>query len=239
MTERVLEVNNLTGGYGKVQILNGIDLHVNKNEITTIIGPNGSGKSTFLKVVFGLATYYAGDIKYNNEDISGIRTDLLVKQGISYVPQLDNVFPTLTIQENLEMGAYQFKELPEDNLEHVYTIFDELKQRKHDLANTLSGGMRQMLALGRALMANPNLILLDEPTAALSPIYVTQILDKVTELRDNGVTILLVEQNAKAALKKSDRGYVFANGEVVHTDTADSMLNDPKISEYFLGIVKD
>lgn len=236
--ENLLSTKDLRGGYGSVQILNGVDIEVEPNEIVTIIGPNGSGKSTFLKVIFGLATYYDGEIKYENENISSVRTDLLVKKGISYVPQVENVFPSLTIHENLEMGAYLFKSKDiQDDLEHVYQLFPDLVPRKHDLTNTLSGGQRQMLALGRAMMTKPKFMFLDEPTAALSPIYVKQILDKIVELRDEEkLTILLVEQNAKSALKISDYGYILANGKVVYHNKAEELLIDKKINEYFLGV---
>ncbi|MHA2028398.1 MAG: ABC transporter ATP-binding protein [Candidatus Kariarchaeaceae archaeon] len=235
----ILEVNDLQGGYGSVQIINGISLTVKPREFITVIGPNGSGKSTFLKIIFGLATYYSGDVYYQSNLVNEERTDILVKNGMSYVPQVNNVFPNLTITENLEMGAYTFSHDLVDDIENVFSIFEDLKPRRNDLANTLSGGQRQMLALGRALMSKPKMLILDEPTAALSPLYIQNILDKIEELREAGMTILLVEQNAKSSLKRSDRGYIFANGKVVHEDNADSILNDPKINEYFLGFAGD
>jgi len=234
-SEYMLKVEDLYGGYGSVQIINGIDFEIKRKEFITIIGPNGSGKSTFVKILFGLATHYSGDVFYDNRNVTRERTDVLVKNGISYVPQVDNVFPNLNIIENLEMGGYTNEEKVEENIEKVFNIFEDLVPRKTDLANTLSGGQRQMLALGRALMSDPKMLLLDEPTAALSPLYIQMILEKIEELRDSGVTVLLVEQNAKSALKRSDRGYIFANGKVVHTSDADEILNDPKINEYFLG----
>ncbi|MCH8906997.1 MAG: ABC transporter ATP-binding protein [Candidatus Heimdallarchaeota archaeon] len=239
MSKTILEIDNLQGGYGKVQILNDISLDLNEGEIVTIIGPNGSGKSTFIKVLYGLATYYSGTVTYNSEDVTGFRTDILVKKGISYVPQVDNVFPNLSVLENLEMGAYLMDHDLSDDIEKVFSIFDDLKPKKHDPAETLSGGQRQMLALGRALMTNPKVLLLDEPTAALSPLLVQSILDKIEELRDDGATILLIEQNAKSALKRSDRGYIFANGRVVHTEDASTILNDKNINKYFLGFSED
>lgn len=228
--------NKINGGYGSVQIIYDIDLVVGKQEIVTIIGPNGCGKSTFLKVAFGLATLYKGNIIYFDEDISGVRTDQLVNKGLSYVPQVNNIFPDLTILENLEMGGYRIKENISDDIERVFQIFPELKERRFELAANLSGGQRQMLALGRALMTRPKMMLLDEPTAALSPIFVQEILDKVTALRDDGMSILLVEQNAKSALRKSDYGYVFAHGELVYEDDADKILNNKNIGELFLGV---
>ncbi len=235
----ILTVEHLSGGYGSIHILYDISLHLGKQEIVTIIGPNGSGKSTFLKVVFGLATLYDGRIVYDSQDVTGFRTDQLVKMGISYVPQVENVFPNLTIRENLEIGAYRIDDDISDDMEFVFSIFPELKRRQYDLTATLSGGQRQMLALGRALMGRPKLLLLDEPTAALSPAYIKLILEKIRELRDNGVSILLVEQNARSALLSSDRGYIFASGRVVHEARAKSLLTDPKVNEYFLGVVSE
>ncbi len=235
----ILRVDNLSGGYGSIHILYDISLHLGKQEIVTIIGPNGSGKSTFLKVIFGLATLYEGTVSYDDQDVTNFRTDELVKMGISYVPQVENVFPNLTIRENLEIGAYRIDDDISDDMEFVFSIFPELKRRQYDLTATLSGGQRQMLALGRALMGRPKLLLLDEPTAALSPAYIKLILEKIRELRDNGVSILLVEQNARSALLSSDRGYIFASGRVVHQAKAKSLLNDPKVNEYFLGVVSE
>ncbi len=236
---KALEVIGINGGYGSVQILFDIDLAVGKQEIVTIIGPNGCGKSTFLKVIFGLANRYSGGIKYFGSDVSNEKTDKLVNMGMSYVPQVNNVFPDLTILENLEMGGYRLNDDISDDMEKVFQIFPELKERKFELASNLSGGQRQMLALGRALMTRPQMMLLDEPTAALSPIFVQEILDKVSALRDDGMSILLVEQNAKSALRHSDYGYVFAHGELVYEDVAESILTNKNIGELFLGVAKD
>jgi branched-chain amino acid transport system ATP-binding protein len=234
---KVLEVMGLEGGYGTVQILNGIDLHVDEGEFITIIGPNGCGKSTFLKVLFGLATHQAGVVLHNNIDVSGWRTDKLVGLGVAYVPQVDNVFPSLSVRENLEMGGVWLppKEL-ETRIKRSCAMFPELEPRMNDLAATLSGGERQMVAISRALVSNPKFLLLDEPTAALSPKYQQQILANIDGLRDQGISVLVVEQNARLSLARSDRGYIFSNGTVVHTGNAQSILNDPKIGEYFLGL---
>ncbi len=236
---KALEVIGINGGYGSVQILFDIDLVVGKQEIVTIIGPNGCGKSTFLKVIFGLANRYSGGVNYFGSDVANEKTDKLVKMGLSYVPQVNNVFPDLTILENLEMGGYRLNDDISDDMEKVFQIFPELKERKFELASNLSGGQRQMLALGRALMTRPRMMLLDEPTAALSPIFVQEILDKVSALRDDGMSILLVEQNAKSALRHSDYGYVFAHGELVYEDVAESILTNKNIGELFLGVAKD
>ena len=232
----VLEVTDLQGGYGAVRILNGIDLYVEEGEFVTIIGPNGSGKSTFLKVLFGLATLHGGTVVHNRTDVSGWRTDRLVKRGIAYVPQVDNVFPSLSVRENLQMGGIQ---LPARKLtsgiNRACEMFPDLVPRMHDLAASLSGGERQMLAISRALISDPAFLLLDEPTAALSPKYQQQILANIDALRSNGISVLLVEQNARLSLARSDRGYIFSGGKVVHTGKADRILDDPNIGAYFLG----
>ena len=228
----------ISGGYGSVKIIDKIDVGVRRGHITTIIGPNGSGKSTFLKVIFGLATKYEGKMFYNYRDITDYRTDRKVKAGIAYVPQVQNVFPTLSVEENLLMGS--LGGLPgdeiNDQMDEIYGIFTDLIPRKNDLAESLSGGQRQMLALGRALMPKPKLLLLDEPTAALSPQYVKYIFSKIIELRDTAdVAILIVEQNAKTSLENSEYGYIFADGKVLHHATGEELLNDPDIGKHFLG----
>ena len=172
---RVLDVKGLNGGYGSVQILYDIDLYVEEGEFVTIIGPNGCGKSTFIKTIFGISTYYSGDVIHDEEDVSGWRTDQLVNRGIAYVPQVDNVFPSLTIYENLQMGGNNLSNLVlNKRIERALNMFPDLKERVHDLAASLSGGERQMLAISRALISNPKFLLLDEPTAALSPLYQQQ-----------------------------------------------------------------
>ena len=181
---RVLDVKGLNGGYGSVQILYDIDLHVEEGEFVTIIGPNGCGKSTFIKTIFGIASYYSGDVLHNEEDVSGWRTDQLVNRGIAYVPQVDNVFPSLTIYENLQMGGNSLSNLVlNQRIERALNMFPDLKERVHDLAASLSGGERQMLAISRALISNPKFLLLDEPTAALSPLYQQQIIERIDALR--------------------------------------------------------
>lgn len=233
----VLDVKGLEAGYGSVQILNGIDLHVNSGEFVTIIGPNGCGKSTFLKAIFGLATHYRGWVQHNGMDVAGWRTDRLVERGIAYVPQVDNVFPSLTVRENMQMGGIRLSSNRlADGIGRVCWTFPDLEPRISDLAASLSGGERQMLAISRALISNPSFLLLDEPTAALSPKYQQQIMGCIDSLRDQGLTVLLVEQNARLSLARSDRGYIFSGGKVVHTGSADTILDDPHIGEYFLGV---
>jgi len=237
---KILDVKGLEGGYGTVQILHGIDLYVDEGEFVTIIGPNGCGKSTFIKVIFGIATHYNGDVLYKNESISNWRTDQLVNNGIAYVPQVDNVFPSLSIFENLQMGGNNMPtKVLNERIEEALNMFPDLKTRIHDLAASLSGGERQMLAISRALISKPKFLLLDEPTAALSPLYQSQIIEKIDKLRETGITILIVEQNARLSLARSDRGYIFANGKVVHSGDAKDILNDPEIGEYFLGNKSD
>ena len=234
---KILEVKDLEGGYANVKILNGIDLYVNEGEFVTIIGPNGCGKSTFLKVLCGLATHHKGTVLHNSVDVSGWRTDRLVDRGIAYVPQVDNVFPSLSVRENLQMGGIKLaaKKLTAC-IERACRMFPDLEPRMNDLAAALSGGERQMLAISRALISEPTFLLLDEPTAALSPRYQQQILANIDALRSDGISVLLVEQNARLSLSRSDRGYIFSGGKVVHTGSAKSIVNDPNIGDYFLGL---
>ena len=233
---RVLEVRGLEGGYGAVQILYGIDMHVDEGEFVTIIGPNGCGKSTLIKTIFGIASYYSGDVEYRGQDVSGWRTDQLVNHGIAYVPQVDTVFPSLSVKENLQMGGNALSNrVLNERIERAIDMFPDLRSREYDLAASLSGGERQMLAISRALISDPKFLLLDEPTAALSPLYQQQIIERIDSVREQGITILIVEQNARLSLARSDRGYIMANGKVVHSGDAQHILTDPEIGEYFLG----
>ena len=237
---KILEVTGLEGGYGKVQIMNNVDLYGDQGDCVTVIGPNGCGKSTFIKLIFGIATYYKGSVKHKGEEVSGWRTDSLVNRGIAYVPQVDNVFPSLSVRENLEMGGINLSiPILEERITRSLEMFEDLKPRMNDVAASLSGGQRQMLAISRALISDPDFLLLDEPTAALSPLYQQQIIERIDALRAKGITVLIVEQNARLSLARSDRGYIFANGQVVHTDKASKILVDPHINEYFLGTKKD
>ena len=237
---RWLDVKNVEGGYGSVKIIHGIDMHVDEGEFVTIIGPNGCGKSTLIKIIFGIATYYGGKVEHKGEDVSGWRTDRLATRGIAYVPQVDNVYPSLSVEENLQMGGNSLSSsLLNERIGHALDMFPDLKDRTHDLAASLSGGERQMLAIGRALINQPDFLLLDEPTAALSPLYQQQIIERIDALREVGITVLIVEQNARLSLARSDRGYILSNGKVVHTGNAEEILNDPHINEYFLGTKGD
>jgi ABC-type branched-subunit amino acid transport system ATPase component len=231
----LLDIRDLYSGYREVDILKGINLTVDSGEMVVIVGPNGAGKSTVLKSLFGLATVRQGSILFNNQSIVNLRSDKLVRAGICYVPQTQNVFPTLSVQENLEMGAFVRKDDFRGQIGKIYDLFPPLKEKRSQPAGTLSGGQRQMVAMGRALMVDPKLLLLDEPTAGLSPLYVDQIFAIIDDINKLGVSILMVEQNAKPALRMADRGYVLAMGTNRYEDTGPNLLNNPQIAEMFLG----
>lgn len=230
-----LEILDVYGGYGEADILNGVTLRVDPGEIVVVVGPNGAGKSTVMKAVFGLVQIRKGDIRFGGDTVVGLKTEAIVRRGISYVPQVDNVFPSLTVEENLDMGAFIRNDDYSANLDRVYELFPPLKERRRQPAGTLSGGQRQMVAMGRALMVDPKLLLLDEPTAGLSPKFVDEILSLVKEINDGGVGLLIVEQNAKNALELAHRGYVLAMGRNRHEDTGRGLLADKRIAEMFLG----
>ena len=204
--------------------------------MVTVIGPNGSGKSTTIKAIFGLADVSGGSIRLHGEDITGERADRLIQMGIGYVPQAGNIFPTLSVRENVEMGAFTLSGDVRANIEQVQELFPLLRERWKGNAGQLSGGQRQMLALARALVAEPSVLLLDEPTAGLAPQIVDQVLDQIREINATGVSILLVEQNAIKALRHSDRAYVFARGRNFFDDAADALLKNPDIGRVFLGL---
>jgi len=238
-SNKILEVNNVFSGYGEIEILHGVSIDVYENEIVTIIGPNGCGKSTLMKTIFGLLRPTSGSIEFmiNNimTPIHNYDTENLIKIGLSYVPQSDNVFPSLSIRENLEMGAFIKQEGMDESIESMYELFPILKDKKDDPANQLSGGQRQMLAFARAMMLKPKLIILDEPSAGLAPNLVTSVFDTIKTIHEAGVSILMVEQNAKAALERSNRGYVLATGENKATDTGKKLLNNKEIASLYLG----
>lgn len=238
--ETVIETVNLNSGYGKLQILRDINISLGKGELVTIIGPNGSGKSTLIKTIIGLVTPWSGDVIINNEiNVAGMKPYEIIKSGIpiNYVPQVSNVFPTLSIRENLHLGALprQDKENIDADLQKMFDLFPILQERIDQKAALLSGGERQMLALARALMSNPDIILLDEPTAALAPFLADEIFAKILALKKLKISILLVEQRASRALKISDRGYVLVSGEVAYHDKAQHLLNNEKVGELYLG----
>ncbi len=231
----LLQVEEVYGGYGGVDILNGVDLRVEDGEIVVIVGPNGAGKSTAMKAVVGLVKVRQGHVRFDGHEVTGKRPDEVAKLRVCYVPQEKNVFPTLTVHENLEMGAFLRDDDYSKQLEAVYDIFPPLVEKRRQPAGSLSGGQRQMVAMGRALMLEPKLLLLDEPTAGLSPLFTDMIFYKVKEINATGVAILMVEQNAKDALALADRGYVLALGRNRHEDTGANLLANREVAEMFLG----
>jgi neutral amino acid transport system ATP-binding protein len=231
----LLAIDNVVAGYvAEVDILNGVTVHVKEGEIVTIVGPNGAGKSTLIKTVFGLLHPRSGRVVFEGEDIAGLKPHECTQRGLSYVPQLDNVFPTLTVEENLEMGSLDHSKAREQ-MERIYTLFPRLGERKTQAAGTMSGGERQMVAMGRALMPDPKVLLLDEPSAGLAPAFVDAIFEKVADINRAGVTIVMVEQNARRALAMSNRGYVLDLGQDRFEGPGDELLNDPKVAELYLG----
>ncbi|MFB6178292.1 MAG: ABC transporter ATP-binding protein [Halorientalis sp.] len=234
-SESLLTVRNLDAGYGDLQILEDVDLDVQDEEYVTIVGPNGAGKSTVMKSVFGLTTYMGGTVIFADEPIHGRSPEEIIHHGIGYVPQNDNVFGSLTVHENLEMGAYILDEVPQDALRAVYDRFPILEERQTQKAGTLSGGQQQMLAMGRALMLEPDLLLLDEPSAGLAPDLVEEMFDRIDRINDSGTAILMVEQNAKEALRRCDRGYVLVQGQNRYEDEGETLLSDPEVRQQFLG----
>jgi ABC-type branched-subunit amino acid transport system ATPase component len=217
-----------------VDILNGVSIKAREGEIVTIVGPNGAGKSTLIKSVFGLLTPRSGRVVFRGEDIAGMRPHSIARKGLSYVPQLDNVFQSLTVEENLRMGALKSGRARE-HMERMYELFPRLGERKNQAAGTMSGGERQMVAMARALMPDPKVLLLDEPSAGLAPAFVDAIFEKVEEVNRSGVTILMVEQNARRALGMSHRGYVLDLGVDRFEGPGKDLLDDPKVAELYLG----
>ncbi|MDS0300570.1 ABC transporter ATP-binding protein [Halogeometricum sp. S1BR25-6] len=231
----LLNVSALDAGYGDLRVLSNVDLHVDPGEYVAIVGPNGAGKSTAMKAVFGLADRQGGAITFDGTDITDHPPESVIREGLSYVPQVDNVFPSLTVAENLRLGAYILDEQPEARREAVFERFPVLRDKLDANAGTLSGGQQQMLAMGCALMLDPDLLLLDEPSAGLSPDLVTEMFDRVDAVNEAGTAVLMVEQNAKEALRRCDRGYVLANGENRYEGSGDDLLDDEEVRRQFLG----
>jgi branched-chain amino acid transport system ATP-binding protein len=231
----LLDVSSLDAGYGDLQVLDSVDLHVDAGEYVTIVGPNGAGKSTAMKAVFGLADRQGGSITFDGEDITRLPPESVIREGISYVPQVENVFPSLTVAENLRIGAYVLDEQPAERREAVFERFSVLEERLDVNAGTLSGGQQQMLAMGCALMLDPDLLMLDEPSAGLAPDLVDGMFDRVDAVNDAGTAVLMVEQNAKEALRRCDRGYVLASGENRYEGPGDELLDDEEVRRQFLG----
>lgn len=231
----ILKIENITVGYTEVDILHQVNLQVRVGEIVSIVGPNGAGKSTLLKTIFGLLRPRQGTVLLNNQDITGLKPETIVRRGISYVPQVNNVFPSMTIQENLEMGAFIRTDDYTQRIEQVYELFPILRERKKDKVGQLSGGQRQMVAMGRALMLDPQVLLLDEPSAGLAPLLVSHIFEQIEVINSTGVAIVIVEQNARQALKMAHYGYVLAMGRNVLDDKGKSLLENEEIGRLYLG----
>ncbi|HCJ66644.1 MAG TPA: ABC transporter ATP-binding protein [Elusimicrobia bacterium] len=231
----MLELFNIHTYYGEIEALKGINLKVEEGEIVTLIGANGAGKTTLLKTISGLLTHTSGEIRFLDEKISGLKAHQITKYGIVQVPEGRKIFPLLTVKENLEIGAYRKKNGVKENLEKVYQLFPVLKEREKQLGATLSGGEQQMLAIGRGLMAEPKILMLDEPSMGLAPILVEKIFQIIKEINQQGTTILLVEQNAYQALNIAARGYVLETGKIVLSDTAKNLLNNEAVKKAYLG----
>jgi branched-chain amino acid transport system ATP-binding protein len=231
----MLAAERLVGGYGGADILKGVSVKLDAGEIVVIVGPNGAGKSTVMKAVFGLVSLREGTVTFDGEEISRLPTEQRVRRGLAYVPQERNVFVSLSVQENLEMGAFVLSSVPRAALDRVYALFPPLAEKRRQPAGELSGGQRQMLAVGRALMVEPKILLLDEPTAGLSPRAMDEIFGCIRAINREGVGILMVEQNAKQALALAHRGYVLATGENRYTGTGTALLANREVAESFLG----
>lgn len=231
----LLKVENIYAGYGEADILHAVSIHLEEGEIVALIGPNGAGKSTLMKTIFGLLRPRSGTIKLNGKEIGGWPPEQIVRLGICYVPQTENVFPSLTVRENLEMGAFIRTDDISSRMDEIFQIFPDLRAFQYKKAGSLSGGQRQMLAMSRALMLDPKVLLLDEPSAGLAPKLVELIFEKIVDINKTGVSILMVEQNAKHALKLSNRGYVLATGRNRFEGTGIDLLNDPEVARLYLG----
>jgi len=231
----ILQVKSITVGYTEIDILHEVNIKVPSGEIVSIIGPNGAGKSTLLKTIFGLLKPRHGKVTFKEWDITGLKPNMVVRKGISYVPQVDNVFPSMTIQENLEMGAFIRNDDYSLRLREVYELFPIMAERKKQKVGHLSGGQRQMVAMGRALMLDPEVLLLDEPSAGLAPVLVSGIFEKIKDINATGVAIIIVEQNAREALKMAHHGYVLATGRNVLDDRGDALLANQEVGRLYLG----
>jgi branched-chain amino acid transport system ATP-binding protein len=226
----------MTGGYGTgANILNGCTVAVEKGQIAVIVGPNGAGKSTAMKAIFGMLTLREGAVRIDGEDITDLSPQARVAKGMAFVPQTSNIFTSMTVEENLEMGAFLRRDDIRGTMEQVYTLFPILKDKRRQAAGELSGGQRQQVAVGRALMTQPKVLMLDEPTAGVSPIVMDELFDRIIEVSRTGISILMVEQNARQALEIADKGYVLVQGANAYTDTGKALLADPEVRRTFLG----
>jgi branched-chain amino acid transport system ATP-binding protein len=235
MSEPFLIGDNMTGGYGAVDILHGCTIAVERGQIAVIVGPNGAGKSTAMKAVFGMLALRGGMVRLDGEDITKLTPQARVRKGMGFVPQTSNIFTSLTVEENLEMGAFIRQDEIKDTMAQVYDLFPILKFKRHQAAGELSGGQRQQVAVGRALMTQPKVLMLDEPTAGVSPIVMDELFDRIIEVARTGISILMVEQNARQALDIADKGYVLVQGANRFTDTGAALLANPEVRRSFLG----
>ncbi|MBS1256448.1 MAG: High-affinity branched-chain amino acid transport ATP-binding protein LivF [Deltaproteobacteria bacterium] len=225
----------LTGGYGGADIIRDCNIFVDKGEIAVVVGPNGAGKSTAMKALLGMLNLHKGHVFLDGQDISGMSPQQRVSQGMAFVPQNQNVFVTMTVQENLEMGAYLRRDNITETMNQVFELFPVLKEKRKQIAGELSGGQRQQVAVGRALMTRPSVLMLDEPTAGVSPIVMDELFDRIIEVKRTGIAILMVEQNARQALNIADRGFVLVTGENRFTDTGEALLANEEVRKSFLG----
>ncbi|TGD45267.1 ABC transporter ATP-binding protein [Pseudotabrizicola sediminis] len=235
MAEPFLIGDAMTGGYGGADILHSCTIAVNPGEIAVIVGPNGAGKSTAMKAVFGMLSLRSGAVRLKGEDITALTPQARVAKGMAFVPQTANIFTSMTVEENLEMGAFLRRDDIKTTMEQVYTLFPILRDKRYQAAGELSGGQRQQVAVGRALMTQPSVLMLDEPTAGVSPIVMDELFDRIIEVARTGISILMVEQNARQALEIADKGYVLVQGANRFTDTGQALLADPDVRKSFLG----
>jgi branched-chain amino acid transport system ATP-binding protein len=235
MSEPFLIGENMTGGYGAVDILHDCTIAVEKGQIAVIVGPNGAGKSTAMKAVFGMLNLRGGRVLLDGEDITALSPQARVRKGMGFVPQTSNIFTSMTVEENLEMGAFIREDDIRGTMAQVYDLFPILKEKRNQAAGELSGGQRQQVAVGRALMTQPKVLMLDEPTAGVSPIVMDELFDRIIEVARTGISILMVEQNARQALDIADKGYVLVQGANRFTDTGQALLADPEVRRSFLG----
>jgi branched-chain amino acid transport system ATP-binding protein len=235
MSEMFLSATGMRGGYGGADILHGCDLEVARGEIAVIVGPNGAGKSTAMKAVFGMLSLREGSVVLDGEDITALSPQARVAKGMGFVPQTQNIFTSMSVEENLEMGGFLRRDDLTQTIEQIYELFPILRDKRNQAAGELSGGQRQQVAVGRALMTQPKLLMLDEPTAGVSPIVMDELFDRIIEVARTGISILMVEQNARQALEIADKGYVLVQGANAYTDTGAALLADPEVRRTFLG----
>ncbi|MEL6505311.1 MAG: ABC transporter ATP-binding protein [Pseudomonadota bacterium] len=235
MSDFVLNGENLTGGYGGADILKGCAVAVKRGEIAVIVGPNGAGKSTAMKALLGMLTLREGAVVLDDKDITKLSPQDRIAAGMAFVPQTSNVFTGMSVEENLEMGAFLRMDDFRATMNEIYDLFPILRKKRRQMAGELSGGQRQQVAVGRALMTQPSVLMLDEPTAGVSPIVMDELFDRILEIKETGVAVLMVEQNARQALEIADRGYVLVTGENRYTDTGEALLADPEVRKSFLG----